>query len=212
MKTNTVTEQLKDQLGRIDMNKTLFLRYQKKVMDGAASKDDLLNYIHNSERLAIHARSLPDIAGVPDPDLLLRDALVFSHDISVSLLSEGWVYLTMDALLPSKGLKIPKEYILYPVTYALEQFQKDTLYHVSYSQTLIVVRHVYSDDKPLGLIRDHDNIETKTLIDTVKSHLLEDDSGMSCSLFFSSKFGPQDMTEVFVLPCCDLPLWCEFYS
>lgn len=161
----TIEQQLKKQLMRLENNKSMFLKYQNKLLDGGDTRDSLLDYILSSEQLAIHARSLPNIG---DRDIEefrgeFKRVLPVAHDITVSLLPEGWVYLTMDVLLPSKGQKIPREFILYPLTYALEKFQKEQLYEVAYSRTTIVVRHVYNEHTPLGLIRDNDNIETKTL-------------------------------------------------
>lgn len=206
-------KQLKNQLDRIHRNKTLFLTYQNKLLDGAPTYDSLLEYILSAERLAVAARSLPEIGGgMQDKDVMLRKVLPPAHDATASLLPEGWVYLTLDALLPSKGQKVPKEFILYPVSYALERFQEKTLYQTMYSRTAIVVRHVYAENKPMGLIRDHDNIETKTLIDAITAHLLPNDNGLACCTLFLSKFGLRDMTEAFVLPYCDLSAWLDFYG
>lgn len=205
-------EQLKHQLTRIDQNKAQFLKYQSQILDGGDTRDSLLDYILSSERLAVNARSLPSIELGPDWVPNIKTALPAAHDITVSLLPEGWVYLTMDALLPSKGRQVPKEFIFFPLTYSLDKFQQEQLYQLAYSRTAIVVRHVYQEDTPMGVIRDHDNIETKTLIDTIEAHLLPSDSGLTCSVLFLSRFGVKNMTEVYLLPYSDLPAWQEFYG
>ena len=212
MKTNQIEQCFKRQLQLMHKAKALFLSYQRRALDGEDTRKELLDYILAAERLAVHARSLPNFGCAEQGDDLIRAILPAAHDINVALLPEGWVYLTLDSLLPAKGKKIPKEFILYPLTFALERFQKDTLYQLAYSRTTVVIRHVYAEGTPLGLVRDHDNIETKTLLDTLKAHLLPDDNGLTCSIFVTARFGARDMTEVFVLPYSDTPAWYEIYG
>ena len=84
--------------------------------------------------------------------------------------------------------------------YALDNFQSRTMYQADYARATIAVRHVYANNTPLGMIRDHDNIETKAMIDTIKSHFLPDDNGMFLNLFFTAGFGQRNGTEIVLLP------------
>ena len=56
-------------------------------------------------------------------------------------------------------------------------------------------------------MRDHDNIEVKSVIDAVAFFVLYDDGPLTCEHFYCSAAGDENRTEVFVVPRSDFVKW-----
>ena len=169
-------------------------------------------YISNSEKLTIDARKIPELTGVKSHGKILEKAISEAHDIKISLTDEGFVNIKMPCLLPGKASKNKKEFVFFPLLYAITSFAKTLKSSDVIVNSVIAIRHIYSENKSMGIIRDNDNVDTKIVVDIIKSSFLFDDNGLICSHFYDSKFGNDDMTDIYVLPREDFSKWWEIYS
>lgn len=77
----------------------------------------------------------------------------------------------------------------------------------SYSDCVLIYRHVYDSARPERAWRDHDNIEQNMVTDIIALYLLPDDAPARCAHFYCSAAGPADRTEVYVVPREQFPTW-----
>ncbi len=210
---NNIQKSLGIHQKKVTENAEIFEDLKRGLLSREDTDSALVKYIIHTEQLAISARNLPVLHGGASDDRfkLAPSLLPMVHEVIISLTPEGWVRIWMDALLPLKE-NGARSFICAPLDYALDNFQSRTMYQADYSRATIAVRHVYANNTPLGMIRDHDNIETKAVIDTIKSHFLPDDNGMFLNLFFTAGFGQKTGTEIFLLPYADTSDWIEFYG
>jgi len=60
-------------------------------------------------------------------------------------------------------------------------------------------------------VRDHDNIETKKVLDVITAYLLVDDTGLLCSNFYTTTVGDNEQTEVYIVSKNDFEKWLKIY-
>ena len=132
---------------------------------------------------------------------LLQDSV---NTLSIAVdYSSGVVNITIPCLIPGRKKK-PTELITAPLYTALERFvverlQQDRPFE-RFTDCVICITHVY--DKTLfgkGRKRDHDNIETKGIIDVINTFLLTDDDGFFCSIYENSEFSHVDCTRISIM-------------
>jgi len=167
----------------------------------------LYEYITHMEGLAIDARNLPELSAMPEHQAFLTEALLEAHDIQISITPEDWIHIEMPCLLPGKMLRSKKDFSFYPLFRALEVFKSDRGLLPQYPESVIAIRHIYDRNKPLGMIRDNDNVDTKIVVDVLKTFFLPDDNGLICSHFYDSKLGAKNMTNIYIFPRYDFEKW-----
>ena len=169
----------------------------------------LYEYITHMENSAIDARNLPALAAMPTHKEFLTEALAEAHEIEINITTENWINIKMPCLLPGKMLKAKKEFSFSPLFHTLENFKLERKNLPFYPESVIAIRHIYSRDKPLGLVRDNDNVDTKIVVDVIKTFFLPDDNGLICSHFYDSKLGRENMTDIYIFPRHDFENWWE---
>jgi hypothetical protein len=116
--------------------------------------------------------------------------------------SDGIVEITLPCLVPGKKRK-HTDFIAAPLNAALDRFVRDRppdKPFEKFTRCVICITHVY--DKLLlgnGRRRDHDNIETKGIIDAINSFLLTDDNSFLCSIYNSSEISHTDCTRISIM-------------
>lgn len=160
-----------------------------------------------SERLTLLTRALPAYTGVPTALLDVEQVLERTIPVEIGFTKEEWFILRMPLLLPKKE-KGSADYIrsfLYPAMRDFFQGKEP----VRYEDCVLIYRYVYSRDRPERQMRDHDNIETNMVTDTVAMYVLPDDAPKYCSHYSCSAVGKTERTEVYVIPKEDFGRWLE---
>lgn len=158
-----------------------------------------------AERLVLLTRALPAYTGAPQAWSEVEKIVSACIPVKIGFTAEGWFSLRIPALLPKKEAG-SADYIrsfLYP---AMRDFFQD---HppVRYSDCVLIYRHVYDRSRPERKMRDHDNIEINMVSDIVAMYVMPDDGPSVCSHYYCSAEGPEDRTEVYVVPKRDFPVW-----
>lgn len=157
------------------------------------------------EKLALLARALPAYTGHPQAARLTEQLLVQTVPIEMGYTREGWFQLRIPALLPKKEHGSPSYLrdLLYP---AMRRFFAGKVPH-RYTDCVLVFRHIYDRARPERAYRDHDNIELNMVVDIVALYLLTDDAPLRCAHYYCSASGPQDCTDVYIIPRGSLSDW-----
>jgi len=152
----------------------------------------------HSEKLTLLCRELPAYTGHPQAKPMFENTLLNFFPVEIGFTREGWFCLRIPALLPKKSKGSPT-YISDPLYPAMNRFWKGKQ-PICYPDNVIVFRHVYADDRPERLYRDHDNIEVNKVVDVVSLYVMTDDSPMRCRHYYCSASGSSERTEVYVIP------------
>ena len=122
---------------------------------------------------------------------------------------DGEVDITLPCLIPARKKK-PTEFITLPLYYALQRFvlavtsemeEECEIPFEKFKQCVICITHIY--DKVLfgkGRLRDHDNKETKGIIDVINAFLLTDDNENFCDIYFTHELSDKDFTRISIMP------------
>ena len=175
-------------------------------MTNAEEYSTLLNEVAiRSEHFANSLRRLVfDTAEIPKR-VYLADA-ARALDIAVTE-NDGMVEITIPVLLPRRKDK-PTDFITAPLQETLSQFISAQPNFERFEHCVICFTHVYAPDRSSRRgIRDHDNIETKSIIDSINLFLLTDDAGRLCNIYNSSEIGDRDMTRISIMKCDMFPRW-----
>jgi hypothetical protein len=157
------------------------------------------------EQAVLLARALPAYTGRPKVQEAVDALMEQAIPIEMGYTELGWFCLRIPALLPKKGSGSPVyiQQALYPV---MNRFFKGKV-PTSYSDCVLIYRHVYDSNRPERAWRDHDNIEQNMVTDIIALYLLPDDAPARCAHFYCSAAGPADRTEVYVVPREQFPTW-----
>jgi len=168
----------------------------------------LINYIAHCERLAINARNYPALFGHRDAVQIVEESLADAHEIIIRTTSENWINIQMPSLCPGAATKYKKLFLYSPLLNALNRFAEDYTGQ-RMGESIIAIRHIYDRKRSIGLMRDQDNVDVKTVVDSIKVAFLKDDNGFLCSHYYDAKFGEKNMTDIYVLPRSDFGDWWE---
>lgn len=152
----------------------------------------------HSEKLTLLCREMPAYTGHPQARTMIESAMLKSIPIEIGFTREGWFCLRLLALLPKKSKGSPT-YISDPLYLVMKQFWEGKQ-PIRYTDNVIVFRHVYADDRPERLYRDHDNIEINKIVDVIALYVMSDDLPMRCRHYYCSASGSSNRTEVYVIP------------
>lgn len=158
-----------------------------------------------AERLTLFARSLPVYTGArtapEDVAQIIREVI----PVQIGFTDDGWFCLRLPMLLPKKDSG-SVNYLRGFLFQALSDFFREKA-PVRYLDCVIILRHVYDRTYPKRRWRDHDNIETKLLIDAVALHVLPDDGPENCCHYACSDAGGSERTELYIVPRAEFPQW-----
>ena len=91
----------------------------------------------------------------------------------------------------------------------MSRYFREAEYTRRFSECVVIFRHVYDEACPENQLRDHDNIELNMVIDTIAIYVMEDDTPLKCRHYYLSAPGPEDHTEVYVVPLTDWLTWVQ---
>lgn len=183
-------------------------RYAEDVGGIGVYCDYVYDGVRILEKTACGLRELV-LATTFDDKRRLMTEIVEVHGITVEF-ADGWYKVALPALLPSKKHGHSCSFIVNPLRYAMERFEREHKPE-RLRDCVICFRHIYRDDYPERGVRDHDNIEVKKVQDVIADKLIVDDSGRYCRNLNVSVSGSKDGTEVYVVPAILFPAWLEKY-
>lgn len=120
----------------------------------------------------------------------------------------GVVEITLPCLIPKRKQSRSTEYLIDPLTAALEQYVK-THSVQRFQRCVICFTHVYDMALPDRRIRDYDNLEVKEYLDAVAAYLLIDDGGKFCDVHHATELGRSDCTRMTIMDFTHFPAWWD---
>lgn len=122
---------------------------------------------------------------------------------------EHWYRIFLPGLLPRKKAG-SCAFLTGPLDSALADFGKANPIR-RLQKAVVCFRHLYSAELPERLVRDHDNIEVKQVLDVIADHFLVDDNGLLCTNLYTSAMGDREGTEVYVMAPEHLGEWLNLH-
>ena len=160
-----------------------------------------------AEKLTLLARSLPVWTFDSDRGHSAQppDGVLFP--VQVRQTAEGWFHLTLPALLPKKNSG--RGDLVYAGVAAAMRKWCSGRKPLRFTDCVLVFRHVYDRMRPMRRMRDHDNIECKSVTDVLVLYAMPDDGPAVCSRYECSVAGDADRTDVYLVPRAAFPAWLE---
>jgi len=123
--------------------------------------------------------------------------------------AEHWHRILLPGLLPKRKAG-SCAFLTAPLTAALTEF---TRVHPiqKLRQAVVCFRHLYRADLPERMVRDHDNIEVKQVLDVIADQFLVDDNGLLCTNLYTSALSDSEGTEVYIMPPESLGKWLDLH-
>ncbi len=118
----------------------------------------------------------------------------------------GIFVITLPCLLPKRKQSRSTEYLIDPLTAALEHYVKSHTVR-RFRHCVVCFSHVYCRDLPERRVRDYDNLEVKQFLDAVAAYLLIDDGGLFCDVYHTTELGEADCTRMFIMDTPRFPEW-----
>ena len=159
----------------------------------------------SAEKNVLLTRTLPAYTGNPAAKTDVEQLIRLAIPVEIGFTEQGWFSVRIPALLPKKS-NGSADYIrsfLYPAMN--EFFEKSP--PVSYTDCVLIYRHIYNHEYPERQRRDHDNIELNMVSDIIAMYVMPDDGPSICSHYYCTNEGTSDRTEIYVVPKRDFALW-----
>ena len=182
-----------------------YVRYHYENGDMKEAYESALKLEEISERAVLLTRSLPAYTGNPKADIEVENLIKLCIPIEIGFTGEDWFSLRIPALLPKKE-EGSAEYIRASVYMAMREFFKNKK-PVRFENSVMIFRHIYSNDRPERRMRDHDNIEVNMISDIVAMYVMPDDGANMCSHYYGSAESDEERTEVYVVPIKEFDMW-----
>lgn len=160
--------------------------------------------IRRAESIACRMRHLLYAStNIRKSEYLLSAATVL--DIKIQQ-RDGIFEITLPCLLPKRKQSWGTEFLIDPLTAALEQYVKT---HVvkRFRHCVICFTYVYSQDLPKRRVQDNDNLEEKQCLDAIAAYLMYDDGGLYCDIYRTAELGAADSTHIFIMDKPRFPAW-----
>ena len=164
------------------------------------------NY-RNAETMTLCYRMIPTYISGPSALKKVEGIMAEVVPFEIGFTDEGWFSVRFPRMLPKKE-KGGIEYIRGQIYPALGRFFQNE-YPARFDKCVIIYRHVYAKGFPDRKKRDHDNIETNEITDAIATFVMTDDAPKCCQHFHCSIDGPEERTEVYVVPEDDFIKWYE---
>ena len=123
----------------------------------------------------------------------------------VELLEDGWLAVTLEAVLPRRGDGDRSRFLAHSLRAAIRRAFPDRLppkFHIC----VLAYEHIYG---PGRRFLDHDNLELKHCQDVLEAAFLTNDTAALCSAFQCSHRREQDGTRIWILPPEQFPEWLK---
>lgn len=125
----------------------------------------------------------------------------------IDIQQRGGIFeITLPCLLPKRKQARSTEYLIDPLTAALERYVKSHAVR-RFRDCVVCFSHVYCQDFPERRVRDYDNLEVKQCLDAVAAYLLIDDGGLLCDVHHTTELGEADCTRMFLMDSQHFPDW-----
>jgi len=131
----------------------------------------------------------------PKRELMKKIADV--HEIEINY-AEGIFTVTFPALLPNKKKPSNSEFICDPLHFALDEYFKTNSMEI-FGECVVAFEHIYDEAFPSRRICDYDNLELKSVLDTVSAFVMTDDGGKYCDVFHTTGYAGKDYTRISVM-------------
>ena len=158
------------------------------------------------------ASYLPTLTGDPASANCLEMLLAAEIPIQIGYTEQGWFKLYLPFMLLPKKESGNVKHLRFVLDAAFKHFPEKFPSGRTFSECVIIYRHVYDRNRPERVYRDHDNIEVNFVTDVVAQYVMEDDDPMKCCHFYCSAPGDHDGTEVYVVPMNEFPEWIELWN
>jgi hypothetical protein len=119
------------------------------------------------------------------------------HEIEINY-SETIFTVTLPALLPKKKKPSNSEFITDPLYIALEEYFIANDVEI-FGECVVAFEHIYDENTPSRRICDYDNLELKSVLDTVSAFVMTDDGGKYCDVFHMTGYAGKDCTKISVM-------------
>jgi len=187
---------LQHQLSDIDKSPEGYYRHTSEVA-------------YRSEKICYKLRSyLFDTLFIPKEEYYEQVSNALGIQIYQS--DSGIVEITLPCLIPKRRKKDMK-FLTDPLVSELSKFVLNRQLinpFEKFRHCTICITHLYDKAKSKRmLVRDHDNIELKAIMDVINTFLLTDDSGVYCNTYHSSCIGEANMTRVSIMKSDLFPEW-----
>lgn len=160
-----------------------------------------MDMVLKAEAIACSTRNIVSIYPAHSRKHMLSTA-TDAQGIEVKNTKTGYE-IVIPGLMPKRNSRHNVQFILEPLSYALEQFC-NRCYVERMDKALIWYVYEYSEDTPARHIRDYDNLEAKEVLDMINAYFLIDDSGEHCELHYSTRRGNRECTRIIISSDIDL--------
>ena len=127
----------------------------------------------------------------------------------IDIQQRGGVYeITLPCPLPKRRRSNSAEYLIDPLTAALEQYVRSHAVR-RFRDCVVCFNHVYDRELPGRRVRDYDNLEVKRYLDAVAAWLLTDDGGLLCDAYHTTELGETDCTRMYIMEKSRFPAWLK---
>lgn len=119
------------------------------------------------------------------------------HDVSICQSSNGYE-IHIPLLLPHRKNE-KADFIDGIVMQALDGYEKEHMGITRIKERVVCFRHCYDKSRKMGMVRDHDNIEKKRVLDLLRLFFLETDNGIYLDTYDYYVFGERDETVIEIM-------------
>ena len=125
---------------------------------------------------------------------------------SVENTEEGWLLISLPAMLPRRGEKDRARFLDEPLRAAIRRYCQDKPLP-KFQTCVLVYEHIYDAAYPRRRVTDHDNLELKHCQDVLEAAFLANDTGSLCSVFQCSHPGEEPGTRIWILTPEQFEIW-----
>ena len=125
---------------------------------------------------------------------------------SVKSTEEGWLLISLPAMLPRRGEKDRARFLDEPLRAAIRCYCQGRPLP-KFQTCVLVYEHIYDAAYPRRRITDHDNLELKHCQDVLESAFLTNDTASLCSVFQCSPPGEEPGTRIWLLTPEQFEIW-----
>lgn len=114
--------------------------------------------------------------------------------------------ISIPRLLPKQKKARSCEFITQPLYYAMQQYCCNRTVQ-KFRECVVCFIHTYDRTLSLGRIRDYDNLEMKSILNTISAFFMTDDSGLLCDVYHTTDFGDRDATVICIMQQNQFPVF-----
>ncbi|BDF35839.1 hypothetical protein CE91St62_39010 [Lachnospiraceae bacterium] len=158
-----------------------------------------------AERIACQLRNLIYATGFCKANYMNKAAKV--HGIQITS-EENILTIRLPGLLPKRKAHVNTSFINEPLHYALKEYLEHNALPL-FENCVVCFIQIYDERLPLRRIRDYDNLEFKQILDTISPFVLQDDNGLFCDSYHTTKLESADYTSIHIMDKAMFPKWLK---